>query len=148
MKLNPVDRAGAVMLSEGMYIVMTSKDGPVAGTYTRVVADDAMRNLRILYPGTRVWVVESSAAEIQQKDLEVLACRIDAEITTAHRVLFEGLVQMKLVQRQTLRGLINSRIHGNQKVSQGEAWRFELAQAHAKFAREASISDHRARFTF
>ncbi|GGR15923.1 hypothetical protein GCM10008957_30830 [Deinococcus ruber] len=129
-------------------MVMTSKDGPVAGTYTRVVADDAMRNLRILYPGTRVWVVESNAAEIQQKDLEVLACRIDAEITTAHRVMFEGVVQMKFVQRQTLRGLINSRIFGNQKVSQGEAWRFELAQSHAKFARDANISDHRVRFTF
>ncbi|GGR13235.1 hypothetical protein GCM10008957_27740 [Deinococcus ruber] len=136
------------MLFEDMYIVMSSKDGPVAGSYTRAVADTAARNLRVLYPGTRMWIVPGTAAEIQQKELEVLACPIDAEITTAHRVLYEGTVRTEYVRRLTLRGLVDSNIRGSERRSQGEGWTSELAESHAAFARATGVSEHRVRFTF
>ncbi|WP_189091415.1 hypothetical protein [Deinococcus ruber] len=127
---------------------MTSKDGPVTGSYTRGVADLATRNLRVLLPRTRVWVVSSTAAEIQQKALEVLACPIDAEITTAHRVEYEGTVLTQHLRRLTLRGLVDSNIRGSERRSQGEGWTRELAESHAAFARATGVSEHRVHFTF
>ncbi len=130
------------MLFEGMYIVFTAKDGPLASTYTRAVADRAVWNLKVLYPGDRVWVMEGSVTEVKTKGLEVLASLEDAEIATAYRVTYTGLDCADTHLRQTLRGLIAMRCMGNERASQGEAFSLELAHAHAKFAREAQTANH------
>ena len=131
------------MLFEGMYIVFTAKTGPLASTYTRAVADRAVWNLKVLYPGDRVWVMEGSVTEVKTKGLEVLASLEDAEIATAYRVTYQVGKCAETHERQTLRGLIATRCVGNERASQGEAVSLELAHAHAKFANEAQVADHR-----
>ena len=122
-----------------MIKVMTSKDGPVCAAYRWPIGEAIVDALRAMYPAQRVWMVPSTAAEVEKLGLEVLTTVQDTERADAYRVAIQGERVERALHRRTLRGLVRRGAVFHNGTATGEATSMEEAEQLAREAYDAAI---------
>lgn len=118
---------------------MTSRDGPKCAVYRWPIGQAAVDALRTLYPTQRVWLVPSTAAEIEKLGLEVLCTVEDTERADAYRVAIQGERVERALHRRTLRGLVRRGAVFQNGTATAEATSMEEAEQLARTAYEEGM---------